>query len=235
MSVLTQRPSTASKGPAGSLRTLPQVNLLPPEVRAARGLQRTKRWLAISLVVVLIVCVVAYGFALTSRGLANSDLVKAQAETTRLQGEQAKYKEVPQVLGALNAATNARRLGMSTDVQWKNYIDAIAAVLPDGVSIDQFTVTGANPAGATTTSPAPSQPLDASGVGSIAFTARSVGIPNTAAWVNALNSVPGFASAWVGDTTRTADPSGTYYSVSSVVTLTTATFSNRFAGTEGTH
>ncbi|OZB47241.1 MAG: fimbrial assembly protein, partial [Cellulomonas sp. 14-74-6] len=195
MSVLTQRPSGGAKAAAPTSRILPQVNLLPPEVRAARGLRQTKRWLAVSLILVLIVCVVAYGFALAARGLANAELGKAEAVTTRLQSEQTKYKEVPQVLGALDAATTARRLGMSTDVQWKSYIDAIAAVLPDGVSIEQFTATGASPSRGTVGAAVPSTgALEATGVGSIAFTARSLGVPNTAAWINALNAVPGFQS-----------------------------------------
>lgn len=234
MSVVTQRLST-TKGQAAGVRPLPQVNLLPPEVRAARGLHQTKRWLAVSLVLVLIVCVVGYGFALMTRGLASSDLSKAQAETARLQSDQTKYKEVPLVLGALNSAKSARHLGMATDVQWKSYIDAITAVLPEGVSIDQFTgtVTGAAVGPGATAGGA--QPLQAAGVGTITFTGRSAAVPNTAAWITALNSVPGFASAWVSATNRTSDASGTYYSVSSTVTLTSAAFSNRFAATEGTN
>ncbi|GAA3821568.1 PilN domain-containing protein [Cellulomonas soli] len=209
---------------------LPQVNLLPPEVRAARGLRATKRWLGLGLVATLALCVAGYGAALISGGLADAELTDAQARTGVLQAEQTQYAEVPVVLNALNQATTARQLGMSTEVQWKPYIDAIAAVLPEGVSIDTFTVTGATPMAAAA---APTDPLQAAGMGSIQFTTRSSTIPDVAAWVDALDSVPGFASAWAGAATLTSDETGAYYTVSSAVVVTSDAFSLRFEQVEG--
>ncbi|MGN8245523.1 PilN domain-containing protein [Cellulomonas soli] len=230
MSAVTTSQRRKGGGALTGTGALPQVNLLPPEVRAARGLRATKRWLGLGLVATLALCVAGYGAALISGGLADAELVEAQAETARLQSEQAQYAEVPVVLNALAQATAARQLGMSTEVQWKPYIDAIAAVLPAGVSIETFTVTAATPMAAAA---APSDPLQAAGMGSIQFTTRSSTVPDVAAWVDALNSVPGFSSAWVGSSTLTSDESGAYYAVSSAVVVTTDAFSLRFAQTEG--
>ncbi|KQS97209.1 hypothetical protein [Cellulomonas sp. Leaf395] len=230
MTTLLERPKGRPSAGTALSGTLPQVNLLPPEVRAARGLRATKRWLVVGIVVTVVGCVGAFGLALISGTQAATELAEAQAETTRLQQEQAKYAEVPVVLDALAAATSARTIGMSTDVQWKSYVDAIAAVLPANVSFDSTTVTVATPMSA---APAPADPLQLPSVGQIQFTARSSAIPDTSAWIDALNSVPGLGDAWVSSATVGEDETGIYYTVASTVQVTDAAYSHRFDATEG--
>ena len=54
MSTTVDAPRQGAQGPdVGARHGLPQVNLLPPEVRAARALAVVKRWLAVGLVGVL--------------------------------------------------------------------------------------------------------------------------------------------------------------------------------------
>ncbi|WP_315095257.1 fimbrial assembly protein [uncultured Cellulomonas sp.] len=231
MTTLIERPRSRSNAGTALSGTLPQVNLLPPEVRAARGLRVTKRWLLISLVVTLFLCVGAFGLALISGATAASELADAQAETVRLDNEAAKYAEVPQVLDALQQARTARTIGMSTEVQWRPYFDAVTSVLPAGVSIESIVSTGATPLVAAAP---PTDPLQAPSVGQLAFTARSVTVPDTSAWIDALNAIPGFGDAWVSSAAVTEDDTGTYYAVSATVQLTDATYSHRFdASTEG--
>lgn len=225
MTSLMDRPTTKAKT-GGVLRgTLPQVNLLPPEVRAARGLRKTKRLLGLSLILVLVLCVAAYGVALVSQRGASGEVVEAQADTARLQTEEAQYAKVGTVLGALGTAQGAVQAGMSTDVQWRSYVDAITAVLPENVSFDSFTVGVATPmsppAAATSALAVPS-------VGQVMFSARASTVPDTAAWVDALNGVPGFADAWVSSVSATSDDKGDYYIVSGIVQVTDKAFSHRF-------
>ncbi|KRD45103.1 fimbrial assembly protein [Cellulomonas sp. Root930] len=230
MTTLLERPRSKSAGGTALSGTLPQVNLLPPEVRAARGLRATKRWLVISLVVTLAVCVGAYGLALVTGATAAADLANAQNETARLQTEQAKYAEVPQVLGMLDQTKSARQTGMSTDVQWKSYIDAIQAVLPVDVSLETYAVTVATPMAA---AGLPTDPLQAPSVGQIQFTGRSSNIPDAAAWIDALNSVPGFADAAVSSVVVTGDDGGDYYTTTSTVQVLDTAYSHRFDATNG--
>jgi Tfp pilus assembly protein PilN len=158
--------------------------------------------------------------------------VTVQAETSRLQTEQQKYAEVPQVLNALASAKAARTLGMSTEVQWKSYLDAITAVLPAGVSLESITVTGATPM---TAAPAPSSVLEKASVGQIRFSGRIDTMPDTAAWIDALNAVPGFSDAWVSATAITQTDKLVYYTVTSTVQVTDAAYAKRFAAAEGTN
>jgi Tfp pilus assembly protein PilN len=233
MSTTLERPQAgAAKGAAGGVTYgLPQVNLLPPEVRAARSLGVLKRWLAIALVLVLALVGLGYGAAYLATQSAEDELAEAQAETTRLQSEEAKYAEVPQVLGAIDSTEVARLLGMSSEIQWKTYLDAVTAVLPVGVSIDQFTMTG--PALDAAASPVTAtDPLQRPSIGSISFQGRSRAVPDTSAWLDALASVPGFADPWVSSVSVTEEDGSVYYSVTSTVQLTEQTLANRFVPTE---
>ena len=232
MTAVMDRPKPKSAGPTLIGLSLPQVNLLPPEVRAKRGLKVLKRWLGVSLLATLVLCVLAYGASVISAAAAQSELVIVQAETARLQTEQQKYAEVPQVLNALASAKAARTLGMSTEVQWKSYLDAIAAVLPAGVSLESITVTGATPM---TAAAAPSSVLEAASVGQIQFSGRIATMPDTAAWIDALNAVPGFSDAWVSATAITETDKLVYYTVTSTVQVTDAAYAKRFAAVEGTN
>ncbi|WP_263730789.1 PilN domain-containing protein [Cellulomonas sp. SG140] len=225
-------PPRAKKGVQTVLGGLPQVNLLPPEVRAARGLRNLKRWLAMALVLVLVLCIAVFALAKLAKVGADDELAKAQADTRRLQTEQQKYAEVPVVLGALQNATTARALGMATDVSWASYYAAITAVLPPDVSIDSFVVTSLG-TGAAAGGGAAANPLQPASVGQIQFTGRSTTVPNTAAWLDALNAVPGFADAWASSANITQSQNKTtYYNVSVSVQLTSAAYTHRFDATK---
>lgn len=227
MSTVLERPRTRSGAGTALSGGLPQVNLLPPEVRAARGLRTTKRWLVIGLGVTVAVCAGVYGLAVLDRVSAGSELTQAQDRTSALQAEQTKYVEVPLVLGALSTAQLAKQLGMSSDVDWKGYTDAITAVLPANVSVDNLSATVA------TAATPPAAPTGAASVGQIGFTVRSSVIPDTAAWIDALNAVPGLTEAWASSITIVEDESGIYYQVASTVQLTEAAFSHTYDLTDG--
>jgi hypothetical protein len=210
--------------------SLPQVNLLPPEIKAARNLSRIKAWLGVVLVMTLVIAAAGYGAASLDRNAAADELTIAQADGSRLTGQQAKYAEAPKVLGAVADATSARRLGMSAEVAWTGYLNAISATLPPNVSIDNFSVKGATPMAA---APAPATSLQAPSLYTITFTARSMTIPDAAAWADALDSIPGLADAWISSATVTAQGTTTYYQVAASVQVNDVALANRFAPTKG--
>lgn len=229
MSSLLERPLKSGrdkKAPPSILTGLPQVNLLPPEVRAARGLQSIKRWLVIALLVVVALCALVWLYAQSVAANAKSDLETAQAETVRLTQEQAKYAEVPKVKAQLADAERALAIGGATDVEWRQFFDAITAVLPDDVSIDTFGMTGATPMTAPELS---TDPLQAPSVGQIAFGARSATVPDVAELVEALNSIPGFSDAFVTSVAVSEDEvSGAFYAIQATVQYSADTYSHRF-------
>ncbi len=225
--------NSASAGPALAFTPTglwPQVDLMPPEVRAGRRLKRTKRVLVLVLVAVLAVSAAGYAGALVSANSAAADLESAQQETTRLTAEQAKYAEVPKVLGDISQVETARRLGTTPEVLWTPYVNALRAVTPVGVSIDNLTVTGLDPLHQ---APVAASVLAGPSIGTIRFTAKALTLIDTSDWLDALNGVPGLGDAWFSNE-AIGDANGvTYYQVSATVELNSTALANRFAVTEG--
>ena len=89
----------------------PQVDLMPPEVRAGRRLKRTKRMLAIVVAGVVALSGLAYGATVLSDRSAQADLEAVQQDAAKLTADQAKYAEVPRLLGQISSAETARRFG----------------------------------------------------------------------------------------------------------------------------
>lgn len=219
--------SPAKKSKSQSVLTggLPQVNLLPPEIHAARGLRVVKRWLGIALLVVLVVIAGLYAWAMLAKQDAENDLALAEDETARLIAEQAKYAEVPAVLAELANSEDSLWLATSTEVLWEPYLRAIASTVPNDVSIDSLGYAGMTPL-------APdaylTSPLQKPGVGSITFTARSLTVPDTAEWIEKLNAVPGFSDAWFSDASTTEEEEEVFYVVNATVQVTEPAWAQRF-------
>lgn len=234
MTALADRATKARKAdsrPQGS--GMPQVNLLPPEVHASRALSKTKHRLVYVVVGAVVVIVGGYGYGVFDTMTAQSQLTAAQDDARSLQTKVNAYAEVPQVLNQASEVNKARTSAMADDVVWKSYLDAITAVLPAGVSIDSLTITGPDSqtasGGTTSTSP-----LDPTGVGTVAFSARSATVPDAAAWVDALSSVPGLSGATVSSVSVAADEGAApYYTVTMQASLTSAVLSHRFDATTG--
>src|SRR5690606_13996202 len=119
--------------------------LLPPEIVAARGLRMVKRWLGISIVLVLVVVAGLYAWAVLTKASAQSELRLAEADTEVLLLEQRKYDEVPGVLAMLENSRSSLWLATSTEVLWEPYLRALASTLPDDVSFDTISYSGATP------------------------------------------------------------------------------------------
>lgn len=220
--------SRRAKEQAPLVGGLAQVNLLPPEVRAARGLRVVKRWLGISLGLVVLALGGLFVFSVFSLGVAQTELEAAQADTTRLRNEEAKYAEVPQVLQALKDTTTARALGMSTEVLWKPYIDAMAATQPADVAWETITYAGATPMLAPA---APVSPLNEPALGTLQFSGKAATAPDTAAWIDALNAVPGFSDAWVTTAALETEDGLAFYQVDASVQVLDSARALRFIET----
>jgi hypothetical protein len=214
---------------AAAASLLPQVNLLPPEVAAKRGLVRVKRWLGAFVVLAFLAAAGGVVLTMLAEKAAQDELAFQQGETERLTVEQQKYAEVPVVLSQLDRIGSAREVGMTTEVLWREYVSAIAATAPPGITIDTVTVTGATPYVAT---PLPADALSAPSVGSISFTAESLVLPDTAAWLDALEAVPGFADPWFSDASVNQEEDLIYYKVTATVQLNETAFAHRFTNEE---
>lgn len=169
---------------------LPQVNLLPPEVRSARSVRRVKGWLAVSVGLSLLVVAAGYLLGTMEKGQANDELDAARRETDTLLAEQAQYAEVPRVLQALRNARSADDLARAGEVRWDEYLGAIEAVIGQNVSMETLAVQQVLPTEETV-------PLDPPAIAVLTFTGRATTVPDGPALSDALERLPGLESARV--------------------------------------
>lgn len=205
---------------------LPQVNLLPPEVTAARGLARTKRWLALVVVLALVAAVGLVGKAILDQRDADEQLANARADTQRLLAQQAQYAEVPIAQAALERARSARALGMSTEVFWRPYFDAINAVRPEGWRIEEMKAVSATPM---LLAQAPVDVLTDQGATIITFTAQASVVPDISAWLRGLARIPNFTDAWFSDAMLKDDQGTAMYQVTGTVVLSFDAYEERYS------
>lgn len=204
---------------------LPQVNLLPPEIRAGQRLRNLKPWLGIALLVTLLVAGLLVVWSTAALRSAEQDLADAEDENTALLARQAEYAEVPQTLAELANLQDARRYGMAADAPWREYVAAVAATAPAGVSIDslsmEFIVDSAIAANATDS-------LGSTAFFRLSFEARSLTMPDTATWLDGLDSTPGLANASFSVAEIDAEDEVAYFAVTGTVDVTFDALSLRY-------
>lgn len=205
----------------------PRVTLLPPEVKASRKAREVRRLLG--LVVVGLVLLVGAGTAATwwQATQAQAELASAQERTTALLQEQVKYSEVRSVQTEVDLAVAARKVGASTEVDWKAYLRGIRSVLPHDVTIDTVTVDAASPLAPYQQ---PTAPLQSARVATVTLTLTSPNLPTVPEWLEAMKALPGYADGTPNSIKQEQDGS---YSVDLTIHVNAGAYSNRFAGSEG--
>ncbi len=221
-----QKAAAASNKGGFDLTALPQVNLLPKEVTERRELKSLKGRIGIAFIALFVVLGLGYGAVHLEKAAADRRYEQAQDETIRLKAEEAKYAEVPLVLGQISKIQDALRDGMYREILWKDYLGAIAATLPDDGIISTLAVSAAT---LNDQPPAAADELQDGGIGRLTFTANLKTMPNTVEWINALNEIPGFSSARFGTATYLkGDKGGVTYELTGTVQLTEDIYSLRF-------
>lgn len=208
---------------------LPQVNLLPPEIRSRRALGRVKVRLGIALLCVVLLAAVGFVYALKSEADTARVLEQKRADVLQLQSDQAKYAEVPRIKKEIASTVEARDAAMSTEVLWVDYVQAIQAVTPPEVRIFEMSTLMPGPLTPETTS---SSPLDGPSIGSVSFTGTAEVLPDLATWIDALNQVPGLQDATYTTAELRDEEAVVAYTIAVTVQVTSDAYSGRFTESE---
>jgi Tfp pilus assembly protein PilN len=223
-------PAALAASAALAAPAMPQVNLLPTEVRQARALGVVKRWLVASVGVTALAVGTVAAVAQLSQQDAASQLAQADAEAAGLLAEQRPYTEVTAVRAELESVRAARGYALGGEILWSDYLGAFEAVAPAGVKIHTLDYAGATPV---TAAPTSGDPSVAPGVGTLTFTAQATSLTDTADWADALDAVPGFADVRM-TTTTLADVATVRYEFTGTIQVEAAALAHRFdTETEG--
>lgn len=202
----------------------PQVNLMPPEVLEGRQVVILKRRLVWAVIGVLLVCVVAFGFAYLMHMQAQSRYDDSLARADTLTAQKREYSPVIRVQKDITNTKNARTFALSTEVDWTSYAYAIQAVLPKGVTIDSMNVVGINPGDELA---AGADDLTQAGIAVISFSANSDTLPDASQWIDALQSVPGLADVNLQSSVLADETGKPIYNVAVTVQVTEDALAHR--------
>ncbi len=200
---------------------LPQVNLLPENVRAVQRLREVRGWFGLAVLVALVLVVGGWLIGTLVVGAAQDELVAEQDRTGQLLAEKQQYAEVTPVLTEIQRMGAATVVASGGEVLWSDYVGAVAAVLPPEVALKTL-VTAADPS-----VEGEGDPLVTPGVVQLTFTGTSAAPVDVASLLDALDSVRGFDDPRVSVVQRN-DESG--YDVTGTVQVTEAAFSLRLMG-----
>ena len=182
-----------SKDKGLGIPALPQVNLLPPEIRAKRAAGTAKRWLGLAVVIALAIGVLGYGYAFLDARTARQGLATAEAETQALIAEQASLAHVPRVLQEWDNVIRAQNYAMVGEVLWTPYLQALTAVMPQNIGLGGIYLSSVLPSGAVDQ---PENALHSTGVGMIRMTGSAVFMSDTEDWIEALRTIPGLRDVY---------------------------------------
>lgn len=205
----------------------PRVSLLPVEVTAVRKVRANRRLLGLVVVGLILVVGASTGAAIWQSMQAQAELAAAQQTTTQLLQQQLKFSQVRSVQEEVNRTVAARKVGASTEVDWKAYLQGIRAVLPGNVTIDTVKVDAASPLEAYAQ---PTVPLQAQRVATLTLTITSPGLPTVPEWLEALKKLPGYADGTPNSITQ-GDNGG--YTVNLTLHINEGAYSHRFDAEKG--
>lgn len=205
----------------------PRVDLLPPEVLMHRKAKATRRGLGIGVVGLLVIVLAGTGGALVFSDRAQAELAAEQSKTADLLAEQTQYSEVRTAQAQVDLVKAAERVGVSTEIDWKAYLQGVQATLPTSVLIKSVTVDSATPILLYEQSTAP---LQGARVATVSFTATSAALPDVPTWLDGLATLPGFADALPG--LVTLEETTGLYTVDITMHVNDAAFAERFAAKE---
>jgi hypothetical protein len=134
MSLLT------SRAPIVQIGTLPRVDLLPPsEVQRRDVLTRARLWVWVGLCA-LLVAALAVGASFALNMTASLRLAAEQARTLQIISGIANLSDVSQAIASRSQLQDMREVAMAGDLAWTPVVALVAAHLPAGVTITEYSL-----------------------------------------------------------------------------------------------
>lgn len=219
---------------AARTAALPRVNLLPPEIAEAARLRKVKAGLGAVVVGAVAVVGLLYVQATGAVNDAQDQLTAAQARTTQITAETAKYSDVPKVYAQVAAAQAQLEQAMGQEVRWSFYLNDLSLTMPPHVWLTQLAVTTNNGAAGATPAGGGAASLSTPGIGSVKFSGIAYEHNDVAAWLDALAKQKGYADAYFSKSEEDPDTlSRPTVKFESSVTVTSDALSGRYTQKAG--
>lgn len=190
-----------------------RVNLLPPEVRAARREAATLRRIRVFGFLALLLLVGFYGIRSAEVILLRGDLDDIRTQQAAVEAERARLGDVAAARSATVAAETLSAQLLRGEISWSEQLLRLSGVVPTG-----FTFTSVN---------GQANPDGVAGlVGSVTFSASSRDFLPARTWLTRIAAEEGWTNGWV----TSISPSDGGFAVGGSYDLTTASLSPRGGG-----
>jgi len=210
------------------LVTLPQVNLLPPEIEQERRFRRTQFALGAAVVASLGVVGVLFLAASNQVSSAQGDLADSQRQTTKLEARANEYSQVPLVYAQVEAARAQLELAMGKEIRWSFYLNDLSLKIPSNVWLTTMTVAPNEAAGLGTAPVAGAAGYLQSGVGAVTFDGRAMKHNDVAVWLDSLAKQKGYTQPYFTESAKEKIGTRDVVRFKSQVTVTEDALSKRY-------
>jgi type IV pilus assembly protein PilN len=194
-----------------------QVNLLPPENKERQAARRKTRIVAV--VGGAVVALLVLFFLVQSHKVSDLESkVSAQnSANAALQAQVTKLQPYEDLRTSMIQRQSLEKTAMSGEVHWSSQLHELSRILPPSVWLTSIAgTTAAASTAETTTTTTGQNPV----VGSMTFQCSSLDTNGLVQWLQALDSVHGWANAWVSSATKSAIGSTNVWQCASSVDLT---------------
>jgi hypothetical protein len=202
-------------------------DLTPPELINARRLHTLRRLIVVALGVVVVLCVLGYGYSLVQHSRATDDLAEASTQTTQLQLETNKYSGITRIETTVAGIKGQLATAMANDVDTAALVAKLRQALPGSMSIDNLTITitGVSTSSSSTSG---TSSLDVSGhpiIGSVTINGSGQQLSDVSTYVDNLGKIKGLTN--IVPTSNAVQDHVSQYTV--MLALTDVLYSHHFA------
>jgi len=225
VSVLSDMQQQTAQPVGTGVVALPKVNLLPPEIAEQARFRKVQAGLAGGVLAAVGVVALLYVGASSSLGEANTELETAQATSTQLQAESAKYADVTAVYAQAAAAQAMLAEAMGQEVRYSRFLSDLGLSVPENVWITSLAYAQApvDPAvGAT-------EP----GVAKLTVSGKGFSHEDVALWLESLAAQSTYANPYFSTSTEALIGTREFVDFTSTASLTPAALSGRYTQPAG--
>jgi Tfp pilus assembly protein PilN len=201
---------------------LPKVDLLPPEIHAARRLRSVQTGMVAGVAAAALVVGGLWVVANAQVDREQGRLEAAQTRQIQVNRQVQSLADVAQVYRDVEARQELLSAAMGSEVQWSGYLNDLALRVPAGVWLTNMTV-----------SPANGVAEAATGIATITFTGNARAHNDVAVWLENLARQRGYVDAYFTTSAESTAGSTKVVSFTSSVTVTSEALSNRYAQKSG--
>ncbi len=178
------------------LVTLPQVNLLPPEIEQERRFRRTQFALGAAVVASLGVVGVLFLAASNQVSSAQGELADSQRQHTKLEARAAEYSQVPLVYAQVEAARAQLELAMGKEIRWSFFLNDLSLKTPNKVWLQSMTVLATEESANAAVAATPGAYVMNNGNGVVNFQGWALKHNDVAAWLDSLAKQKGYSQPY---------------------------------------